>query len=119
MVNTHGIREVPGGVTAAAGFVAAGLHTGIKPHAKPDLALLVSAREGPIAGVFTTNRVVAAPVLLDQRHIRRGRGRAIVVNSGNANAATGERGLGDAQATCGRSSPGLGTSFYDPVSSRG
>ena len=99
MTHTSGTREIPGGVTAPAGFVAAGLHSGIKPRSEPDLALLVSAREGPIAGVFTTNRVVAAPVLLDQRHVRRGRGRAIVVNSGNANACTGARGLADAKET--------------------
>jgi glutamate N-acetyltransferase/amino-acid N-acetyltransferase len=62
-----------------------------------DLALCVSDVSGPIAGVFTKNRVAAAPVLLDRRHLRSHRGRAIIVNSGNANACTGEQGLAAAK----------------------
>jgi glutamate N-acetyltransferase/amino-acid N-acetyltransferase len=58
----------------------------------------VSDVSGPIAGVFTKNRVVAAPVLLDRYHLRARRGRAIIVNSGNANACTGEQGLVAAKA---------------------
>jgi glutamate N-acetyltransferase/amino-acid N-acetyltransferase len=57
------------------------------------LALVISTVPGPIAGVFTKNRVVAAPVILDRRHLRQRRGRAIIVNSGNANACTGTKGL--------------------------
>ncbi|TAJ26326.1 MAG: bifunctional glutamate N-acetyltransferase/amino-acid acetyltransferase ArgJ [Nitrospirae bacterium] len=90
-------KNIRGGITAPQGFLAAGLHSGIKKQAAPDLALVVSAREGSIAGVFTTNRVVAAPVVLDRAHLRGGIGRAIVVNSGNANACTGARGLADAK----------------------
>ena len=87
------ITEVRGGVTAPRGFLATGLHVGIKKSPLLDLALLVSTQEGPIAGLFTSNRVAAAPVLLDRVHLRRGRGRALIINSGNANACTGAQGL--------------------------
>jgi glutamate N-acetyltransferase / amino-acid N-acetyltransferase len=81
------------GVTAPEGFQAAGIHCGIKKPGILDLALVVSTVTGPIAGVFTQNRVAAAPVILDRLHLRQHRGRAIIVNSGNANACTGARGL--------------------------
>src|ERR1044072_9566805 len=87
------------GVTAPRGFRAAGLHCGIKKPGLLDLALVVSERSGPIAGLFTTNQVVAAPVILDRLHLRRGVGRAILVNSGNANACTGRQGMAAAQKT--------------------
>ncbi|HKT35881.1 MAG TPA: bifunctional glutamate N-acetyltransferase/amino-acid acetyltransferase ArgJ [Nitrospira sp.] len=87
------------GITAPLGFLAAGLHCGIKKRGLLDLALVVSERSGPIAGVFTTNRVVAAPVILDRQHLRRGIGRAIVINSGNANACTGQQGMAAARKT--------------------
>jgi glutamate N-acetyltransferase / amino-acid N-acetyltransferase len=86
------------GVTGPLGFEAAGIHCGIKKPGILDLALLVSAVKGPIAGVFTKNRVAAAPVILDRLHLRRRQGRAIIVNSGNANACTGASGLAAAQA---------------------
>ncbi len=86
------------GITAPLGFQAAGIHCGIKKPGLLDLALCVSDLSGPIAGVFTKNRVAAAPVLLDRRHLRSHRGRAIIVNSGNANACTGEQGLVAAKA---------------------
>ena len=86
------------GLTAPLGFQAAGIHCGIKKPNQLDLALCVSDATGPIAGVFTKNRVVAAPVLLDRYHLRFRRGRAIIVNSGNANACTGEQGLLSAKA---------------------
>ena len=87
------------GVTAPQGFRAAGLHCGIKKPGLLDLALVVSNRSGPIAGVFTKNRVVAAPVILDRLHLRRAVGRAILVNSGNANACTGSQGMAAAKST--------------------
>ena len=86
------------GITAPLGFQAAGIHCGIKKPDVLDLALCVSDVSGPIAGVFTKNRVVAAPVLLDRQHLRSRRGRAIIVNSGNANACTGAQGLVAAKA---------------------
>ena len=89
------MKIIAGGVTAPIGFQAAGMYCGIKKKKKKqlDLALLVSEQEGPIAGMFTTNRVVAAPVILDRLHLKQGVGRAILVNSGNANACTGAEGM--------------------------
>lgn len=107
-MTTDNFTRVRGGVTAPAGFLAAGLHAGIKPGPHLDLALIVSEREGPIAGLFTTNRVPAAPVVLDRSHLKRGLGRAIVVNSGNANACTGKPGLDHAVETAGLVAEGLG-----------
>jgi len=90
-------REIEGGICAVPAIRAAGVHCGLKKE-KPDLAVIVSDRRATVAGVFTTNRVKAAHVLLDQRHLKGGRFRALVVNSGNANACTGRRGLKDAEA---------------------
>jgi len=87
------------GVTAPKGFLAAGIHCGIKKPGLLDLALIVSEQSGPIAGVFTKNQVVAAPVIIDRLHLRQGTGRAILVNSGNANACTGAKGLSAAKKT--------------------
>jgi len=81
------------GVTAPLGFQASGIHCGIKKPGMLDLALILSSVSGPIAGVFTKNRVAAAPVLLDRVHLRSRQGRAVIVNSGNANACTGKSGL--------------------------
>jgi glutamate N-acetyltransferase/amino-acid N-acetyltransferase len=90
------MTPVRGGVTAPRGFAAAGVHCGIKKKRLPDLALLVSDRNGPVAGVFTTNRVVAASVTLNRQKLSRRTARAVIVNSGNANAVTGRRGYADA-----------------------
>jgi glutamate N-acetyltransferase/amino-acid N-acetyltransferase len=89
-----------GGVTAAAGFRAAGLAAGIKSSGGPDLALVVN--DGPrhdAAGVFTSNRVKAAPVLWTQQCAREGRFRAVILNSGGANACTGPAGFADTHRT--------------------
>ncbi|MEO5954238.1 MAG: bifunctional glutamate N-acetyltransferase/amino-acid acetyltransferase ArgJ [Nitrospiraceae bacterium] len=87
------------GITAPQGFRAAGIHCGIKKPGLLDLALVVSEQSGPIAGIFTLNQVVAAPVIVDRLHLRKGVGRAILVNSGNANACTGANGLAAAKKT--------------------
>jgi len=87
------------GITAPQGFRAAGIQCGVKKPGLLDLALVVSEQSGPIAGVFTKNQVVAAPVIVDRLHLRRGIGRAILVNSGNANACTGAKGLAAAHKT--------------------
>ena len=89
-------RLVQGGVTSAQGFAAAGVHCGIKAQ-KKDLALVVSRVPAAAAGVFTTNKVKAAPVLLDMERVRSGQGQAVLLNSGNANACTGEQGMRDAR----------------------
>jgi len=98
-------------VTAPAGFVAAGIHAGIKPSGRPDLALVATAdhRPVPAAAVFTTNLVAAAPVQVSRRHLVAGpSATAVVLNSGNANAATGRQGLDVADRTCALVAAGLG-----------
>ena len=89
-------QECMGGITAPRGFRAAGVHCGLKRHTK-DLALIVSDVPAVAAAMFTTNKVQATPLLVDQEQLKTGSTfRAVVVNSGNANAATGEKGLEDA-----------------------
>ncbi|MFD5626754.1 bifunctional glutamate N-acetyltransferase/amino-acid acetyltransferase ArgJ [Streptomyces sp. NPDC127072] len=87
-------------VTAAKGFQAAGIAAGIKENGNPDLALVLN--EGPraaAAGVFTSNRVKAAPVLWSEQVLKGGRVSAVVLNSGGANACTGPKGFQDTHAT--------------------
>jgi len=93
---TTGFIEVEGGVTAARGYRAAGTSCGIKGD-RPDLALLVSDRPASAAGVFTSNQIKAAPVKVTQERVAHGRAQAVVVNSGVANAGTGQRGVDDAR----------------------
>ncbi|MBW2096098.1 MAG: bifunctional glutamate N-acetyltransferase/amino-acid acetyltransferase ArgJ [Deltaproteobacteria bacterium] len=81
------------------GFKASAVAAGLKKGGALDLALLYSEKEATAAGVFTTNLVKAAPVLLSREHIRDGKARAIVANAGNANACTGPQGMRDAQKT--------------------
>ena len=87
-------RPIPGGVTAPLGFQASACAAGIKPlSSRADVAFVVSDRSATSAGVFTTNLVRAAPVLWSQRVVRGRKGaRAILINSGNANACTGGEG---------------------------
>ncbi len=85
-----------GGVTTPKGFYASGVHCGIK-KVKKDLALIYSEAPARAAGIFTMNKVPAAPVTIDKQQLGRSSTfRAILVNSGNANACTGERGFNDA-----------------------
>jgi glutamate N-acetyltransferase / amino-acid N-acetyltransferase len=86
---------IAGGVATPAGFRAAGVSAGIKASGKPDLALIVSDRPATAAAVFTTNKAQAAPVLVSREHltVSGGTARAIITNSGCANACTGEDGL--------------------------
>jgi len=89
-------HPVTGGITAPRGFRAAGVYCGIKKNPKSlDLALVAPEGAASAAAVFTTNRAVAAPIVLSREHLRRsgGRAAAIVVNSGCANACTGEAGM--------------------------
>ena len=99
-------------VTAPQGFVAAGLAAGIKESGDPDLALVATAsgRAVPAAGVFTANLMTAAPVLVSQDHLgsTAGKAAAVVLNSGNANAATGAPGRADAERTCAAVAADLG-----------
>ncbi len=90
------MKTVSGGVTASRGFQAQGINCGIKKN-KKDLALLYSEIPALAAGVFTSNKVKAAPLLLNLKHLRKGRAQAIIINSGNANSCTGRRGLHSAR----------------------
>jgi glutamate N-acetyltransferase/amino-acid N-acetyltransferase len=104
-------------VTAPIGFEAGGLACGIKPSGAPDLALVTTADRRPVsaAGVFTTNLVQAAPVQVSREHLRDGQAAAVVLNSGNANAATGEQGRRDARRMCALTAEGLGCMPSDVV----
>ena len=96
MTASTDLQECSGGVTAPQGFLADGLYCGIR-KAKKDLALVASKSPASAAAVFTKNKTQAAPILVDRFQLQRSSVcSAIVVNSGNANACTGERGLDDA-----------------------
>jgi glutamate N-acetyltransferase / amino-acid N-acetyltransferase len=96
------------GVTAPLGFTAAGIAAGIKPSGAPDLALVLSDRSAAAAAVYTTNRVQAAPLHLCRQHLQDGSARAVVLNSGNANACTGKKGMSDALRMCQVTAAALG-----------
>ncbi|MGD0715204.1 MAG: bifunctional glutamate N-acetyltransferase/amino-acid acetyltransferase ArgJ [Gaiellaceae bacterium] len=87
------------GVTAPKGFVASAVHCGIRKKDRLDLALVRSLVPATGAGMFTVNRVLAAPVVVSKEHLELAQPQAIVANSGVANAATGPQGLHDARAT--------------------
>ena len=91
------VKTVKGGVCTARGFRAAGVAAEIKYKGRNDVALIVADAPCAAAAVFTTNKVAAAPVLLDREVVKGGRVQAILANSGCANACTGERGLKDAR----------------------
>ncbi|MGQ9887217.1 MAG: bifunctional glutamate N-acetyltransferase/amino-acid acetyltransferase ArgJ [Aggregatilineales bacterium] len=92
--------EIVSSIEAVAGFKAAGVHCGLKKDDRLDLALIVSDRSCAAAGVFTTNQLKAAPVRYDQELLRRSSAavRAVVVNTGSANACTGPQGYENARA---------------------
>ncbi len=92
------IKRVSGGIAAPQGFLAAGVHCGIKPGKHYDLALVVSEEPGVMAGVLTSNTLPAAPVIVDRQYLKKGRGQAIIINSGNANAFTGQAGIRHSKA---------------------
>jgi glutamate N-acetyltransferase / amino-acid N-acetyltransferase len=96
-----------GAITMPLGFRAAAVAAGIKPD-RYDLAVIAADAPCAAAGVFTTNRAVAAPVVVSREHIAGGRARAVVVNAGCANAATGEGGLRDAREMAARAAGALG-----------
>ncbi len=102
-----------GGVTAARGFVAAGVAAGLKKSGKRDVMLVFSEEPATAAAVFTTNQVVAAPVLLSRANVADGSIRAAVANAGNANACTGAKGLADARAMAEETARLLGVAASD------
>ena len=105
-LRSHAFKKIPGSICAPRGFKAAAVFCDIKrigtgkgseKGEKRDLALIVSDVPAAVAGMFTTNQVCAAPVKVSAKRAAGKRARAIVVNSGNANACTGARGLADAE----------------------
>jgi glutamate N-acetyltransferase/amino-acid N-acetyltransferase len=92
------IEPVSGGITAPEGFRSAAVHCGIKASGALDLCVIAAETPVPVAGIFTTNLAKAAPVIISSRHLQHtgGLARAIVVNSGCANACTGDQGMADA-----------------------
>ena len=104
-------------VTAPEGFVASGVACGIKPGGVPDLALVATADSRPVsaAGVYTSNKATAAPVRATRAHLAStgGKAVAVVLNSGNANAATGAAGLADSERTCALVAAELGCSAQE------
>jgi glutamate N-acetyltransferase/amino-acid N-acetyltransferase len=97
-------------VTAARGFVAGGVHCGIRKNERRDLALVRSLVPATGAGMFTANRVQAAPVTVSRQHLELAQPQAVVANSGVANAATGEHGVVAARATAAEAAWLLGLS---------
>ena len=98
------------------GFQAGGVAAGLKKTGEPDFGLLYSRVPASAAGVFTRNRVQAAPVILSRERAGAGTGRAVVVNSGCANCSTGDQGMADARAmaqmAADRKSTRLNSSHY-------
>jgi len=108
------IAAIAGGVTAPQGFTSAALHCGIKAKTGAlDLTVIAAGAPVAAAGLFTTNLAQAAPVLVSKRHLERtsGMARAIVVNSGCANACTGTQGLADAEQMAHETATALGCSI--------
>ena len=93
---------------SVAGFRFAGARAGLKKNGNPDVALAVADRAVPAGAVFTTNLVRAAPVEIAAERARRGRARAILVNSGCANACTGDAGFAAAEVTSGAVAQAIG-----------
>lgn len=98
-----------GSVASPLGFSAAGVQAGVKEGtARKDMALVYSSQPASGAATYTTNRVQAATVAIDREHLKDGHARAVVLNSGNANACTGEVGLRDARRMCALTAEALG-----------
>ncbi len=90
------MKKIDGGITAIQGVQAAGIHAGIKNAETKDIALIYTDAPATAAGVFTTNSVTAAPVLVCREHLTDPVAQAIIINSGNANACTGDLGMTNA-----------------------
>lgn len=106
------MKVIKGGVTAPEGFKASGIHCGIK-YKNKDLALIYSARPAVACGVFTQNRIQAAPIKVTKKHLMNNQAQAVVVNSGNANCCTGKPGIEDAWKICREAAKKLGLSSND------
>lgn len=96
------------GITTPRGFRAAGGTCGIKESGQPDLMMIAAERPASAAGVFTSNKVKGAPVVVSMNHLRRPMIQGVVCNSGNANVGTGKQGLADAKLMCKTASKSIG-----------
>ena len=110
------LNFITGGVCAAQGFRAGGIHVGVKTHAawKKDVALIVSDEDCACAAVYTKNAVKAAHIHVDKRHLADGKARAAVINSGNANACA-PMGEENAERVCAAAGKALGCRPEDVV----
>jgi glutamate N-acetyltransferase / amino-acid N-acetyltransferase len=100
--------NIPGGICAPRGFKAAGVKTGIKNLKKEDVAIIYSEKVSAAAGMYTLNKMCAAPVTVTKQHLVDGHARAIVINSGCANACTGDQGMQDTIAMTEETAKALG-----------
>ncbi len=89
-------KVIEGGICAPEGFFSAGFHCGVKKSTKRDIALVYAPEKCTAAGVFTKNKIQAAPVIISRNNLKNGFAQALIINSGNANACTGEQGMHDA-----------------------
>lgn len=109
------MKMMEGGVTAAQGFVAGGIHCGIRKNkSKPDLAMIYSETPCAAAAVYTQNLVKGAPILVTQKHISNGYAKAVICNSGNANTCNAD-GVEKAEAMCEMTAQALGIDPQDVV----
>ena len=102
------LKQPSGAELAVPGFSGSGVFAGIRKDGREDLALITAEKPVPVAGVFTQNPLTAAPVQVAKKHILSGRARAIIANSGCANAATGQAGVEAAQSCCQKTAQALG-----------
>ena len=109
------MKMIEGGVTAAQGFVAGGIHCGVRKNkSKPDLAMIYSEKPCAAAAVYTQNLVKGAPILVTQKNIADGAAKAVICNSGNANTCNAD-GVEKAQAMCDLAAQALGIEPQDVV----
>ncbi len=109
------MKLISGGVCAAKGFTAGGIHCGIrKNHTKKDLALVFSSVPASAAAVYTTNLVKGAPLTVTKEHLKSGKARAVICNSGNANTCNAD-GIEIAEAMCAETAAALGIAAEDVI----
>ena len=109
------MKLITGGVCAAKGFTAGGIHCGIrKNHTKKDLAMVLSSVPASAAAVYTTNLVKGAPLTVTKEHLANGKARAVICNSGNANTCNAD-GIQIAEAMCAETAKALGIEASDVI----
>lgn len=112
-MDQHVFSHADGGITAPAGFLAAGVSAGVKKSGRRDVCLIVAETPCAAAAVFTTSATAAPPVLVSREHVAGGTLKAVAVNAGNANACTGEPGMSDARAMAAATANALGCAVHE------